>query len=158
MGGGDAEQGAEGGGPGAATVEAEDELVEIGLEVFAAQAVVDAQGPDLEVGEDPMDPGQDDMGGHRTDDMGIMGEARDAGIAGPSVLPWVHRIFSNLKVWALGVYHGLRRRHLQSYLDEFVFRFNRRRTRHAAFRSLLGIAAAHQPLSYKMLTSPEAKA
>ena len=28
------------------------------------------------------------------------------------VLPWVHRIFSNLKVWALGVYHGLRRKHL----------------------------------------------
>jgi ISXO2-like transposase domain len=74
------------------------------------------------------------------------------------VLPWVHRIFSNLKVWALGVYHGLRRKHLQCYLDEFVFRFNRRRTRHAAFRSLLGIAAAHQPLSYKMLISPEAKA
>ena len=36
-----------------------------------------------------------------------------------------HRIFANLKVWALGVYHGLRRSHLQSYLDEFVFRFNR---------------------------------
>ena len=44
------------------------------------------------------------------------------------VLPWAHRIFSNLKIWALGVYHGLRRRHLQTYLDEFVFRFNRRRT------------------------------
>ena len=74
------------------------------------------------------------------------------------VLPWVHRIFSNLKVWALGVYHGLRRKHLQSYLDEFVFRFNRRRTRHAAFRSLLGIAAGHQPAPYKMFISPEAKA
>ena len=74
------------------------------------------------------------------------------------VLPWVHRIFSNLKVWALGVYHGLRRKHLQSYLDEFVFRFNRRRTRHAAFRSLLGIAAGHPPLTYNMLISPEAKA
>jgi hypothetical protein len=74
------------------------------------------------------------------------------------VLPWVHRVFSNLKVWALGVYHGLRRQHLQSYLDEFVFRFNRRRTRHAAFRALLGIGAAHPPLSYKMLISPEAKA
>jgi hypothetical protein len=73
------------------------------------------------------------------------------------VLPWVHRIFSNLKIWALGVYHGLRRKHLQSYLDEFVFRFNRRRTRHAAFRSLLGIAAARHPLPYKMLISPEAK-
>jgi hypothetical protein len=58
----------------------------------------------------------------------------------------------------LGVYHGLRRKHLQSYLDEFVFRFNRRRTRHAAFRSLLGIAAAHPPLSYNRLISPEAKA
>ena len=30
-------------------------------------------------------------------------------IAAHVVLPWVHRIFSNLKVWALGVYHGLRR-------------------------------------------------
>jgi hypothetical protein len=74
------------------------------------------------------------------------------------VLPWVHRIFSNLKVWALGVYHGVRRKHVQSYLDEFVFRFNRRRTQHAAFRSLLAIAAAHQPLPYKMLISPETKA
>jgi hypothetical protein len=62
------------------------------------------------------------------------------------------------KVWALGVYHGLRRNHLQSYLDEFVFRFNRRRTRHAAFRSLLGIAAGHSPVTYQMLISPGAQA
>ena len=41
-----------------------------------------------------------------------------------NVLPWIHRIFSNFKVWELGVYHGLRAKHLQSYLDEFVFRFN----------------------------------
>ena len=79
-------------------------------------------------------------------------------IAAHIVLPWSHRIFSNLKIWALGVYHGLRRSHLQSYLDEFVFRFNRRRTRHAAFRSLLGIAAAHKPVTYKMLILPEATA
>ncbi len=74
-------------------------------------------------------------------------------IAAHVVLPWVHRIFSNLKIWALGVYHGLRRKQLQSYLDEFVFRFNRRRTRQAAFRSLLGIAAGHAPLTYQMLIS-----
>jgi hypothetical protein len=74
------------------------------------------------------------------------------------VLPWTHRVVANLKRWALGVYHGLRRKHLQTYLDEFVFRFNRRRARHAAFRSLLGIAAAHSPLSYKMLILPEARA
>jgi ISXO2-like transposase domain len=74
------------------------------------------------------------------------------------VLPWTHCVFSNLKTWALGVYHGLRREHLQSYLDEFVFRFNRRHQRHASFRSLLGIAAGHAPLTYKMLVSPEATA
>src|SRR5205085_6583965 len=71
------------------------------------------------------------------------------------VLPWTHRVFANLKRWALGVYHGLRRKHLQTYLDEFVFRFNRRRARHAAFRSLLCIAAVHSPLSYNMLILPE---
>ena len=93
---------------------------------------------------------------------GAPGISHDPHVIGPMaahiVLPWVHRVFSNLKTWALGVYHGLRRRHLQSYLDEFVFRFNRRRTRHAAFRSLLGIAGAAKPLTYKMLISPEAKA
>lgn len=72
------------------------------------------------------------------------------------VLPWIHRVFANLKRWALGVYHGLRPRHLQSYLDEFTFRFNRRRNRPAAFRSLLRIGANTKPLTYKMLIRPEA--
>ncbi len=71
------------------------------------------------------------------------------------VLPWIHRVFSKLKTWALGVYHGLRAKHLQSYLDEFVFRFNRRRTRHAAFRSLFGIAVRSKPITYNMLVQPE---
>ena len=43
------------------------------------------------------------------------------------VLRWSHRVFSNLKRWALGTSHGLRRPHLRRYLDEFVFRWNRRR-------------------------------
>ena len=73
------------------------------------------------------------------------------------VLPWVHRVVSNLKTWGLGVYHGLRRQHLQSYLDEFVFRFNRRKTPHAAFRTLLGIGLAIQPVTYKMLIEAEAR-
>jgi hypothetical protein len=67
------------------------------------------------------------------------------------VLPGIHRLFSNLKTWGLGVYHGLRRKHLQAYLDEFVFRFDRRKCRHAAFDTLLGIAARHEPPPYKML-------
>ena len=33
------------------------------------------------------------------------------------VLPWIHQVFSNPKGWARGVYHGLRRKHLQAYLN-----------------------------------------
>jgi predicted RNA-binding Zn-ribbon protein involved in translation (DUF1610 family) len=65
----------------------------------------------------------------------------------------LERIFADLKVWALSVHHGLRRRYLQSYLDEFVFRFNRRRARDAAFPSLLRFAAAHRPVTYDMLVA-----
>jgi transposase-like protein len=61
------------------------------------------------------------------------------------VLPWVHRVFANAKRWAMGVYHGLREKHLQRYLDEFVFRFNRRRAPQAAFSRLLGLATATGP-------------
>ena len=61
---------------------------------------------------------------------GAPGVAHDPHVIGKMaahvVLPWVHRVFANVKTWALGVYHGLREKHLQSYLDEFVFRFNRR--------------------------------
>ena len=73
------------------------------------------------------------------------------------VMPWIHRVFSLFKTWALGVYHGLRPKHLQTYLDEFVFRFNRRRSRHAAFKTLLGLAINETPMTYKMLIMPEAK-
>jgi transposase-like protein len=79
----------------------------------------------------------------------------DPKVVGPMaahlVLPWIHRVFANAKRWSLGVYHGLRQRHLQAYLDEFVFRFNRRRTPAAAFERLLGLAATLQPASYQML-------
>jgi transposase-like protein len=67
------------------------------------------------------------------------------------ILPAIHRVFSNLKTWTLGVYHGVRRKHLQAYLNEFTFRFNRRKSRHAAFASLIGIAIAIKPPTYKML-------
>ena len=93
---------------------------------------------------------------------GAPGVTHDPHVVGPMaahvVLPWAHRVFANLKTWTLGVYHGLREKHLQSYLDEFVFRFNRRRARHAAFRSLLGVAVAHKHVTYNMLIQPEAQA
>ena len=69
------------------------------------------------------------------------------------VLPWVHRVFGNAERWAMGVYHGLRPGHLQAYLDEFVFRSNRRRRPAAAFERLLGLAVTLQPAPYRMLIS-----
>jgi transposase-like protein len=67
------------------------------------------------------------------------------------VLPWVHRVFANAKRWAMGVYHGLRPAHLQAYLDELVFRFNRRRNPAAAFARLLDLSLTLQPATYQML-------
>ena len=48
----------------------------------------------------------------------------------------------------LGTYHGLRRKHVDTYLEEFVFRYNRRFYRHVSFETMLGLAAGHEPVSY----------
>lgn len=75
-------------------------------------------------------------------------------MAAHSLLPWVHRVFANLKRLALGVYHGFRRKHIQAYLDEFVFRWNRRRHYRSAFDMLMGIGLRTGPMSYAALTAP----
>ncbi len=64
------------------------------------------------------------------------------------ILPWSHRAFSLMKRWALGTYHGLRRKHVYVYLDEFVFRYNRRFHRHVSFETMLGLAAHRRPQTY----------
>nr|CAV30770.1 transposase [Magnetovibrio blakemorei] len=63
-------------------------------------------------------------------------------------LQWIHRVFALLKRWGLGTYHGFRREHIDVYLNEFVFRYNRRYYRHVSFETILGIAAKHAPASY----------
>ena len=62
-------------------------------------------------------------------------------------LPIIHLVFANLKTWLNGIHHGVSHQHLQAYLNEFTFRFNRRFYPFNAFRSLLGIAGAspHRP-------------
>jgi len=55
-------------------------------------------------------------------------------------MPGVHRVASLLKRWILGTHQGsVSTEHLQSYLEEFAFRFNRRtsRSRGLVFRRLL---------------------
>ena len=42
------------------------------------------------------------------------------------LLHWLHIVISNAKAFILGTYHGLPKKHLQAYLDEYCFRFSRR--------------------------------
>ncbi len=68
------------------------------------------------------------------------------------LLPRAHRTISNLKTWLQGTHRGVSPDHLQVYLDEFVFRHNRRRTPMAAFQTLLGLGALHEPTTYHQIT------
>jgi hypothetical protein len=61
--------------------------------------------------------------------------------------------FSNLKAWLLGVHHGVAPQHLQAYLNEFTFRFNRRFFPFTSFRSLLGIGSDSKSATYAELYS-----
>jgi hypothetical protein len=52
-------------------------------------------------------------------------------------LHWLHTIISNVKAFIGGMYHGLDRKHLQRYFDEFCYRFNRRKFEGQFFNRLL---------------------
>jgi hypothetical protein len=69
-------------------------------------------------------------------------------------LPMIHLVFSNLKTWILGTHHGrIEHQHLQAYLNEYVFRFNRRFYPMNSFNSILGLAANAQAPTYEQLYS-----
>jgi transposase-like protein len=66
-------------------------------------------------------------------------------------LTHIHRVFGNLKTWLRGTHHGVSKQHLQAYLNEFTFRFNRRKTPMAAFQTVLGLAKERIGPTYKGL-------
>jgi len=74
----------------------------------------------------------------------VQGTAKRAG----KILPWVHRVTGNLKTWLRGTHHGVAPEYLQGYLNEFTFRYNRRRYREHAFLSLLVLAIKMKPLPH----------
>ena len=79
--------------------------------------------------------------------------ARTRGDPG-ELLPAVHRVASLIKRWLLGTHQGsVDTAHLTSYLNEFVFRFNRRRSRSRGmvFYRVLELAVAHDPVRYRDL-------
>ncbi len=74
-----------------------------------------------------------------------------SGASATQLLPSVHRVASLLKRWILGTHQGaISYEHLDYYLDEFTFRFNRRtsRSRGKLFYRLIQNAMAVEPVPY----------
>ena len=72
------------------------------------------------------------------------------------LLPGVHRVASLAKRWLLGTHQGsVEPAYLQSYLNEFTFRFNRRRSRSRGmvFYRVLELAVGHAPVRYRDLVA-----
>src|SRR5205823_2368050 len=68
-----------------------------------------------------------------------------------SAVPLADRAIGNLQQWLIGTYHGVSREQLQVYLDELVFRHNRRKTPAAAFQTLLGLGTGRTSTVYEQI-------
>jgi transposase-like protein len=68
----------------------------------------------------------------------------------PDHLHWLHTVLSNAKAFVGGTYHGLDSKHLQAYLDEFCYRFNRRKFKGEWFR-LGALCASTKTITYSEL-------
>jgi transposase-like protein len=77
------------------------------------------------------------------------------------LMPRVHRVIALLKRWLLGTHQGaVSPKHLDYYLDEFTFRFNRRKSksRGKLFFRLVQQAVAVEPIPLDRILHPEPKA
>jgi transposase-like protein len=70
----------------------------------------------------------------------------------PEHLKWLHIVVSNAKAFILGTYHGLDSLHIQNYLDEFCFRFNRKFFSTQLFNRVVNTCVSSSPISYYELT------
>lgn len=68
----------------------------------------------------------------------------------PDHLKWLHVIISNAKAFIKGTYHGLDSKHLQAYLGEYCYRFNRRMFKEQLFNRLV-----HCCVTSRVVTYPE---
>ena len=89
--------------------------------------------------------------GYAHEPINLAGSWGDAALR----LPAIHLVFGLAKRWLLGTHHGaVSAKHLQSYLDEYVFRFNRRTAKSIAhrFARLIEQAVLTQPTTYRAIS------
>ena len=75
---------------------------------------------------------------------------RDPKAAG-RLLPWVHRVISNAKAVIRGAHRGVSEKHLQSYLSEICYRFNRRFWERELFDRLIKACSSAETITYSQL-------
>lgn len=78
----------------------------------------------------------------------VLRKPADAG----RLLPWVHRVISNAKAVIRGTHRGVSARHLQAYLNEVCYRFNRRFWERELFDRLIRACVTTTSLTYRQLT------
>ena len=76
---------------------------------------------------------------------------QDGGKNADAVLPIVHVLFSNLKTWLNGTFHGVSAKHLPRYAREWNYRFNRRRRIADLTDFLLRRAVTRSTITYRQL-------
>lgn len=88
-----------------------------------------------------------------------VGVRHDRRVQGPDrshstrILPWSHILFTNLKAWIRGTFHGVSKKHMPRYLDEFTYRLNQRWDELALFGSILSRALVSPPFPYARLVA-----
>lgn len=68
-------------------------------------------------------------------------------------MPEIHQLIFNLKNWIRGTHHHISRAHIQSYLDEFFFRFNFRNRLHTLPKLILGKMVELNKTTYNCLVA-----
>jgi transposase-like protein len=93
-----------------------------------------------------------DAAGYRHEPLNLSASWGDAALR----LPAIHLVFGLAKRWLLGTHHGaVGKKHLPAYLDEFVFRFNRRTAKSIShrFARLIEHAVQIEPITYHALVT-----
>lgn len=78
---------------------------------------------------------------------------RDPKAAG-KLMPWIHRVIANAKNVIRGTHRGVSQKHLQSYLSEIGYRFNRRFWERELFDRLVQACVLAQTVTYNRLVNP----
>jgi hypothetical protein len=91
-----------------------------------------------------------------------IGVRHDRKLQGPDrahstkILPWSHTLFGNLKTWLRGTFLGDRLKHVQRYVGEFVYRFDRRWRKGELIGFVLNRVTSARPLSFHRLVAEAA--